>query len=153
MNWLESMGIILLGLAGFLLLFGVGEVLRTGAFVLAAERTVGEVSEYRVVDQGIPFTDPEAGRRYYPYVVFSVDGVEHTFTADRGTATPRYQIGEEVAVAYNPERVDDARIGTIPGIWGRALVLFLTSGLFVLSGGLPYYRMRRARRVVNAESR
>ncbi len=152
MNWLESMGIILLGLAGLLLVFGVGEVLRTGAFVMAAERTAGEVREYRVVDQSIPFTDPESGRRYYPYVVFSVDGVEHRFAADRGTTTPRYRIGEEVAVAYNPERVNDARIDTIPGVWGRALVLFLTSGVFALSGGLPYYRMRRARRLVHSET-
>ncbi len=135
----------MLGLAGLLLVFAAGELLRTGAFVLGAETALGEVRDYRVADHSIPFTDPEAGRRYYPQIAFTIDGLEHQFSASQGRTGRAYEIGEQVSVVYNPEDVSDARLATFSGVWGRAMVLLLTSGLFALSGGVPYLRTRRAR--------
>ncbi len=135
----------MLALAALLLVFAGGELLRTGAFVLGSERTVGEVHGYRVSEQSIPFTDPESGRRYYPEIAFEVDGERREFSAHQGSSSRRFGIGEQVGVAYNPDNVSDARLDSFVGIWGRPMVLLLTSGVFALSGGLPYLRFRRAR--------
>lgn len=146
MNWLQAMGMMMLALAALLLVFAAAELVRTGAFVLGSETTVGEVRDYRVSERSIPFTDPDSGRRYYPEIVFEVDGERNEFSGHQGSSRRRFDIGEQVRVAYNPDNLSDARIDSFAGIWGRPMVLLLTSGVFALAGGLPYFRFKRARR-------
>jgi hypothetical protein len=72
---------------------------------------------------------------YYPVVEFVAgDGKRRSVQMNEGSSSPRYEVGDEVVVLYEPERPLDARVRSfgssalmwiLPGITGILGVAFL----------------------------
>ena len=125
-------GLILLGL-GLLDLGG------TIAFLAGAEQT-----EARFVGAVARSGGNHGGTFLYPTFQFTTrDGRVMTFTSPAGSTAQPYADGEQVRIAYDPQRPDDARLLSFLTLW-IAPTLLCAAGI-LLSGGALLVRAALAR--------
>jgi hypothetical protein len=80
---------------------------------------------------------------YSPIVEFRVDGQTFTFTSGHASEPPRYQIGDQVDVQYDPGNPKLAEIEGGPGwlLWAGLIILFIVILLGMnVWGGLRIWR-------------
>jgi hypothetical protein len=114
---------------------GAAVAIWTGMFVGRAEAVPGTVIDYAVEQNAISFmraAEP-TGMLYYPVVRYATTaGETRTLTGRRGRTARTYEIGAEVPVLVSPGDPDDARINTVFGVWGSAIILGGLGALFLL---------------------
>ncbi len=114
---------------------GVIAAVNTVIFVSRAQAVRGTVIDYAVEQNSISFlqSGESTGMLYYPVVEYPVPGGgSDRITARSGRPTPPYEPGEQLPVlvsASNPQR---ARIDTVLGVWGSAIILGGLGALFLL---------------------
>lgn len=70
---------------------------------------------------------------YAPHVRFTTpEGEEHGFTHWFSTSPPSYEVGERVAVVYDPGEPDTARIDSALSRYWKSLVVFVSGGCLLL---------------------
>lgn len=106
-------------------------------FVLQSETVTGTIAGHARIQNKITVM-PESdttGVLYYPVIEYRApDGQSREFTAPRGTAHVRFEVGDQVPVLVsvsNPARV---RLATLLGTWGTAIVLAGIAVIFLLIG-------------------
>ncbi|MFW5826089.1 MAG: DUF3592 domain-containing protein [bacterium] len=122
---------------------GLGAIVAvsTLVFVARAESVTGTVVDYAVEQNSITFlqgSEP-TGLLYYPVVEYSAAGTEHRVTGRTGRTSRTWQPGEGVTVLVSPGNPQNARIDTVLGVWGSAIILGGLGALFlVLSVLAPF---------------
>ncbi len=110
------------------LLIGAVVAWRRLWFFRSAARTTGTVVDLRVRQHD------EAADSHHPVVHFvTLDGTTERFTDDTGAWRKRYQVGQTVAVAYDPRYPGRARVPWW-GAWATPLVLLPLGGMLVVVG-------------------
>ena len=113
----------------------LGVVVQVLLFLGSSSRTDGVVVSLSTVQNAIRFTgeNESTGVLYYPVVEYiSGDGVLRQITGRRGTAEPRLRVGDGVGVIYRDASPAEARLDTVMGVWGSAIILAACGFLFVL---------------------
>lgn len=131
-------GVALLGTAGWL-------ATQTINFTASAARTDGVV--LRLDRRYSTDSDGNSGYLYYPVVQFtSSSGRAVEFRGSAGTRPPMYRKGERVAVLYDPETPDDARIDSLSDLWLGSLITGTIGFAFTgIGAGFLIVRARRAK--------
>ncbi len=107
-------GAILLAVAAFFFV-------RTRRFLATALTTNGTVVAFMHGRRS------KGGITYRPQVAFTTsEGVDSVFTDQLGSNPPRFQVGQEVSVRYDPKDPRNARLAGRFGLW---LVPMLLGGL------------------------
>lgn len=127
------------------LVFGVLAAVTTvysAVFVARSYLSNGTVVGHSTIRNSISVM-PESestGVLYYPVVAYrDASGEERRFTGSRGRSAPAFEDGESVQVRVSTVRPDDARLATVLGVWGRAVVLGAIAAIFLLLGyAAPY---------------
>lgn len=84
------------------------------------------------------------GEYYYPQVTYRTQhGAQFTFTGNMGSNPAYYDVGDKVAVLYNPTNVYDARINGRFSLWGTALVLCIVGAVFIATALAGFTHSRR----------
>ena len=61
--------------------------------------------------------------RHYPLVRYTDHtGEQHTVRPATGTGSPRYEVGEEVSIYFNPANPESFRFGDFMGMWGWSVL-------------------------------
>jgi len=136
-----------------LLFAGIGAVVAatTIVFVLRADAVSGTVVDYSVEQNAITFmqSGESTGILYYPIVEYPrPDGGVGSVTGRVGRTSRPYEVGSSLTVLVSRRNPDEARINTVFGVWGSAIILGGLGALFlVLSVLTPYgFGGTRARR-------
>jgi hypothetical protein len=98
-----------------------------------SESIRGSVVRYEVIQNSIPFTEPDSGMQYYPVLRYRDSAGEYVETVSPRPVSPqRYPEGSEVEL----RRLSDGRavLNTLMGVWGRPLVFLGTALAFFLFG-------------------
>jgi hypothetical protein len=90
----------------------------------------------------------DGGQIYsYPVVEFQLQsGAAQTVTVSTGNWPPAYQVGEPVFVAYNPQKVLDARLisgGGSIGLWTLPLIMGVLFVAFSIAAGFAWWLGRQ----------
>ncbi|WP_020013724.1 DUF3592 domain-containing protein [Promicromonospora sukumoe] len=123
--------------AGFL-------AVRTAAFLADARPADGVVigldEQYSSSDNG------SARYTYHAVVAYDVGGREYELTDRTGTNPPRYDVGEDVTVLYDPADPGEARLEASYGYWLETI--FGLVALALAGAGIPVLRvwLRKAAR-------
>ena len=113
----------------------VGVVIQVIVFLGSSTRTDGVVVSLSTVQNAIRFAggDEPTGVLYYPVVEYVTrDGVRYEITGRRGTSEPQLRVGDSVAVLYRNASPAAARLDTVMGVWGSAIILAACGVLFLL---------------------
>ncbi|MHC2578951.1 hypothetical protein ACVI1J_009240 [Bradyrhizobium diazoefficiens] len=140
MNKLQAVLFTSVLLAGLLLLgLGLFELGSTVAFLARAEQT-----EARFMGAVARTGGNHGGTFLYPSFQFTtIDGRSVTFTSSSGSTAQPYSDREQVKMAYDPRRPEDARLLSFLTLW-IAPVLLCGAGL-LLAGGAVLVRAGLAR--------
>lgn len=112
--------------AGIFFALAAALFVRRWTFTQRATRAVGTVVSHAAhTSRGRRHTS----LRYHPVVRYTVDGTEHQLVSSVGDGAPRYQLGTELTVLYDPARPD---AGVIDSIWD----LHFGAVLCAIIGGL-----------------
>lgn len=128
-------GGIFAGIGTIFLVIGLSFVQNTRSFLATASTTEGEVIalERRRSSQ----SNGGSSHTYYPVVKFTApDGEPIQFEGQVGSRPPAFRVGQRVAVLYNPEEPQSARIRSWGELWFAATIFSGLGGLFVLIGGV-----------------
>lgn len=123
----------LIGLVFTASAIGVGGV--TLSFVLRSDQLTGTVIEHSPVQNSISFMpgSDQTGILYYPVVRYTTpDGQERQLTGPRGRSSPRFAVGDPVPVYVLNSEPGNARLGTLMGVWGTAIILAAVALIFFL---------------------
>lgn len=126
----------------------IGLVFGANALALAgrAERADGTVVE--VVARTTSNSDGTRSTSWYPTVAFEAGEKTVRFVSSVGFGPSRYEVGDTVPVAYDPDHPSDAKIATFGGLYLFPL-LFGGLGLVFTAVGIPLavsgFRKRRTR--------
>lgn len=119
-TWLALLGC-------FFLLIGAVVLWRLLWFFRSAARTTGTVVDLHVRQH-------DEGDAYHPVVRFvTLEGTTERFTEDTRAGKKRYQIGQTVAVAYDPKYPGRARV-LWWGMYAMPLVMFPLGGMLLVLG-------------------
>lgn len=89
---------------------------RTRAFLTSARESTGEVIALEETPPQQPGADQD--ETYRPVVVFTAEnGQRVRFESMASSNPPRYSVGDQVPVLYDPERPSDARIRSFHDLW------------------------------------
>lgn len=126
--------ILILGMAGIALLgTGLYHARATMVFLSTAQQGQGVVS-------GLENSDGY----YYPQVTYRTQhGAHFTFTGSMGSNPAYYDVGDRVAVLYNPTNVYDARINGRFSLWGTALIFSIIGAVFIAIALAVFTHSRR----------
>ncbi len=99
------------------------------------------VTKGRVIDMRASRSDD--GTVYYPVVSYRLrDGALRQLESSVGTNPPRFQVGDEVEVLYDPQKISDVRLkadvefAVIPIVFIGVGVLFAVIGMFIITSKL-----------------
>jgi hypothetical protein len=113
--------------------FGVYSFVRNWRFLRTAIRASGTVTEMR------ERPGSEGGTTYTPIVTFTAQSGEAIhFTSRVSSNQPRFHVGQEVPVVYDPHHPQHASMPSFIVFWFAALLfggfglLFIMAGLFVV---------------------
>ena len=74
---------------------------------------------------------------YKPVVEFADgEGNQYRFTSSFAARPPRYNVGEQVDVLYDPDDPSDASLGAAPAVWAGPIVLLVIAGFLTVTGVL-----------------
>ncbi|HTL51090.1 MAG TPA: DUF3592 domain-containing protein [Planctomycetota bacterium] len=135
--WLVGAGLILAGL-----LWGW----QTQAFLNRATAARG------IITQVIAYEGKKHRTYYKPVIAFTdARGIARGFTAQNGTTAPRYAVGEEVSLYYDPQDPEEARLDEWYPLWGAPTGLGFI-GIVILMIGVIFNRLLGKRADPNAPS-
>ncbi len=135
MNPRDVFGLAFRVIGGVFLLLGSAAAVFTLVFVMRAVHVAGTVIDYEIEQNAIAFlaTDEATGLLYYPVVEYrSPDGERLSVTGRAGRMRRVYEIGEPLGVLMSPDQPANARVDTVFGVWGSAIILGGLGALFVL---------------------
>lgn len=122
---------------GVFLLVGLGMLGGAGYLFVDTRHDIatGVGAEGVVIDL-IAERDSDGDDVYYPRVRFATPAGEPVeFTGSVGSSPPAFDIGEAVAVLYNPSDPRDARIDSFFQLWFAPLILGFLGLVFTAVGG------------------
>lgn len=114
---------------------GLIAAVNTTIFVSRAQTVRGTVIDYAVEQNSISFlqSGESTGMLYYPIVEYPVRGdASTTITGRSGSPTRTYEPGEQVPVLVSTTNPERARINTVLGVWGTAIILGGLGAVFLL---------------------
>ena len=116
----------------------------TSAFLERSVTTDGTVIAF---EQRLSSSDSTVTLNY-PVVSFQDDsGNAHQFESSFGSAPPKYKVGETVAIRFDPEAPEIAKIDGFVSNWLAVIVLSSLGILFLIAGGgilgVPYLVKRK----------
>ncbi|MFW5741791.1 MAG: DUF3592 domain-containing protein [Spirochaetota bacterium] len=120
----------------------------TLVFLAGAEPVAATVVDYAVEQNSITFlqgSEP-TGLLYYPIVEYPAGGEEHRMTGRTGRTSRRWEPGEQLTVLVARGNPQKARINTVFGVWGSAIVLGGLGALFLLLSVLAPFGFGGVRR-------
>ena len=124
-------------LIGVFFLVGLGMLGGAGYLVVDTRRDIaaGVSADGRVIDL-IAERDSDGDDMYYPRVRFvTAAGEPVEFTGSVGSSPAAFDIGEAVAVLYDPADPGDARIDSFFQLWFGPLILGFLGFIFTTVGG------------------
>lgn len=80
--------------------------------------------------------------RYAPIIEYQVGSQTYRFASASYANSPAYAIGESLALRYDPERPDQARLDRFGTLWGLPLGLGAAGFLVLLVGAGMFFRKR-----------
>jgi hypothetical protein len=127
-----------------LLFVAIGAVVAaaTTVFVTRAQPVEGRVVDYSVEQNAITFmnSDESTGMLFYPIVEYQAEGGGvHRITGRMGRASRAYDEGTPLTVLVSATDPTDARINTVFGVWGSAIILGGLGAVFLLLSALAPY--------------
>ena len=106
---------------------GIWTYTNTKSFLEDAESTTGEVVEL------VERRGSEGGSVFAPRVHFQDHtGESYEVTSSSASSPPRYHVGEEIEILYNPERPQEFRTTDWFSLWGGPVLGFGLAGSAVL---------------------
>jgi hypothetical protein len=124
--------IILFGLG--IAYFGWSARARTLDFIADSSRAAGSVVEMQTRQ------DSEGDTLFYPVVEFTTaDGEIVRFRSSTGSNPPRFEVGEEVEVLYDPLLPENARVSSFVDLWLFPTILLAFGGIFLLFGLIGFF--------------
>lgn len=132
-----TIGIIFSFVAVVLLYFAFAQMTSTRNFLKTATETGGRVASLNI---GTSRSTGSGGVSrtttiYYPVVEFNmVDGQDITFVSSVGSNPSSYEVGDSVAVLYNPQNPHNAKIKSFMDLWFGVLVPGGLGAVFLLIG-------------------
>lgn len=113
---------------------GFGSAFITWRFVSGSDVVPGTVVDYVRTQNSVAFMggDEPTGVLYYPVVSYAVGSREYHVTGRRGTSRPVADTGSSIAVIVARDDPTRARLNTVLGVWGAAIILAALGGLFLL---------------------
>lgn len=132
----EQIVLLLTGLLGFVFV-AISIVLyrRISRFLVVAQRTVGVIEDYEVINEGI---GGEFSFNFFPVVsFFDSSGVAHRVRVGvRGqfysiAKKRRADVGTEVPIFYHPDDPKHAKIAAFGDVWGIPLSFGLIGVVFL----------------------
>ena len=135
----RSLGWVAWTLAVGLLVLSTG--MGIGAWLLyqsAAEFVARGVEvEGRVIDLVEVIDREDRSRTYKPEYTFTdADGNEWTDVASVSTNPPSYDVGDKIAIVYDPDQPRDSRVNSFGALWLGPIILGVFSVVFLGAGGL-----------------
>lgn len=101
-----------LGLLGFSAKFGFS----TYRLKESASIAMGVVVDYETIRSS-------DGKTYAPIIEFETShGDKISFQSKMSSSRPKYALGQEIELLYDPLYPDDARINTFFALWGAAII-------------------------------
>lgn len=136
-----------IGLLGVLLLAGtLFLAIKQSNFISSAEQTTGTV-----IDNYASYSkdsDGKSTRSFYPILMFvEKNGNNITFKSSVGSSSPRYQIGEKVAILYDPKQPSDAEIDDLLSIWLAPMIVGIFGVILSSIGGIFFLLQLRKNRL------
>lgn len=133
-----------------LLFASIGAIIAasTLVFVARAEPVAGTVVDYAVEQNAITFLQggEPTGLLYYPIVEYAAGGTEQRVTGRTGRTSRTWEPGERLTVLVAPGDPRNARINTVFGVWGSAIILGGLGALFLLLSVLAPFGFGGVRR-------
>lgn len=114
---------------------GAIAAVNTTVFVRRAETVLGTVIDYAVEQNSISFLQSaeSTGMLYYPIVEYPASrGRTSRVTGRSGSPTRAYEPGEQIPVLVSTSNPERARINTVLGVWGTAIILGGLGAIFLL---------------------
>src|SRR5690348_8317024 len=106
-------------IAGLLILLSVYIFKNNIDFTQKAQISQGEVIMVTIDKSGKTVT-------YKPVIEFyDRKGIRIEFASLEGSNPPKYTLGDNVEVLFNPENPFDAKINSFFSIWGGVLIMFI----------------------------
>lgn len=94
------------------IVIGVAFIL-IGVYLLKSENTTREKCTVKVEGRVIELKeekDSDGNPIYYPIIEYEADGMKRRATGKTGQNPPKYGLGQEFEIYYNPNRVTEIRI-------------------------------------------
>jgi hypothetical protein len=121
--------VILMVFGGIFLLFFVYLTRKNILFLKTAVKTKGRIADIALVDS--------LKKLYTTVVEFTTpSGEKVLFSPKTSSSKSAYRVGQEVAVLYDPDLPEDAKIKSFFQLWFPAIILFLLAALIL---GLGFY--------------
>lgn len=134
-------GLIFIGVSTVFIIVGVVFLYNNYSFVQGAEQATGTFKEY------ITRSDSE-GTTYAPVVAFVAEGENYEFTEQVSSSNRPYSEGDEIAVYYDPENPQKARIKSTFNLWVFPSIFLGMGLLFELIGIAALTHTMRRKKVI-----
>lgn len=117
-------------------------------FLARADPVGATVVDYAVEQNSITFLQggEPTGLLYYPIVEYRVGADEHRLTGRTGRTSETWEPGERITVLVARGNPQNARINTVFGVWGGAIILGALGALFLLLSVLAPFGFGGVRR-------
>jgi hypothetical protein len=107
---------------------------RTLDFIADSSRAAGSVVEMQTRQ------DSDGDTLFYPVVEFTTaEGETIEFRSSTGSNPPRFEVGEEVEVLYDPLLPENARVSSFVDLWLFPTILLAFGGVFLLFGVIGFF--------------
>lgn len=133
-------GMLIIIMAGFIIggvivvKSGLDRTFSTNSFISTALKTNGTVVKNRVKRSSIGHSVSDRETLFYPVIEFTPQGTDKviTFISKMGASYPTFKKGEKVAVLYQVDNHNSARIDSFYSLWGDSLIS-LAAALFIIA--------------------
>jgi len=99
------------------------------------EKTKGKVVSIES-KLGVTGFDTSGRTVYYPIIEFSIDGEVYTTSGSIASTKPKYSIGDEIDVSYNPATPGNSELSSEEFIFPHALMLI--GAVFIFMGTIAF---------------
>jgi hypothetical protein len=133
---------------GFALALIAGVIaLRTESFINRSEATEGVVTELVPVSAHNSDSSSSSSTTYAPVFAFTTnDGRHLTVRSDSASNPPSFEVGDKVAVLYDPAAPVNARIDTFGQLWLMPIICGGVGLLFMGFAALAAFALRALKR-------
>lgn len=102
----------------------LSDAIRTDGVVLGYERTTNAI--------GMMPEGDDSGVLYYPVIGYGETPAQYAITSSSGRAAPAYEIGALVTLVVPQDNPEGARVASLMGLWGAAIILGGLGALFLI---------------------